>query len=203
MTEQRAPSQRPVCLGHRAPREVGLTQPAEGRGGRALRSRWLRPASRGRRSGGNSTQSRSCPQAGREDPRDGGWGGGWQGSRARCVPSAAMREEPERPLSSRGGGRCGGGAGRESGQRWLGPHRCSDPGPALRGQRCAVSDARDLILSSLNLSFPSEARWNNELTWGSGPLRGVWGPPFSWTELPRAGRRPQERAPRARLVPRS
>lgn len=97
----------------------------------------------------------------------GGGGCVWQGSWARCVPSAGMWEGPEHPLSSRGGWALGrrGGKGERSAQEAAAPPLqagwgldcCSDPGPALRVQCCAITDSKDLILSSLNLSLLSEA----------------------------------------------
>lgn len=141
-------------------------------------------------------------------------GGGcvWQGSWARCVPSAGMWEGPELSLKLlwRVGAGEEGREGRAGQRRKQQRPLCRLAGAltaavtqGLRVQGSAITDSKDLILSSLNLSFLSEARWNNELTWGSGSLGGVSGPPFSWTELPRARQRPQERAPHACLVPRS
>lgn len=59
-------------------------------------------------------------------------------------------------------------------------------GACARGQRCAASDAGDLVLSSLNLSFPSEARWNSELT-GLGAPGGRVGPTILLDSCPGRG----------------
>ena len=71
-------------------------------------------------------------------------------------------------------------------RRPAGPSPLQWPGPALRGQRCAASDAGDLVLSSLNLSFPSEARWNSELT-GLGAPGGRVGPTILLDSCPGRG----------------